>query len=155
MNRLFLSVSVALSATTCSFAQQITQPNLVLFIADDCSYYDLGCYGSVDSKTPNIDNFATQGVRFTQAYQAAPMSSPTRHNLYTGLWPVGSMLLQSQYFPLISTCLVKRGNYILKLFRNLSLIAKGKASRFACLLLPISHIPLGIKVMSHSSIRIN
>ena len=50
MNRLFLSVSVALSATTCSFAQQITQPNLVLFIADDCSYYDLGCYGSVDSK---------------------------------------------------------------------------------------------------------
>lgn len=90
MNRLFLSVSVALSATTCSFAQQITQPNLVLFIADDCSYYDLGCYGSVDSKTPNIDNFATQGVRFTQAYQAAPMSSPTRHNLYTGLWPVGS-----------------------------------------------------------------
>ena len=64
MNRLFLSVSVALSATTCSFAQQITQPNLVLFIADDCSYYDLGCYGSVDSKTPNIDNFATQGVRF-------------------------------------------------------------------------------------------
>jgi N-sulfoglucosamine sulfohydrolase len=72
MNRLFLSVSVALSATTCSFAQQITQPNLVLFIADDCSYYDLGCYGSVDSKTPNIDNFATQGVRFTQAYQAAP-----------------------------------------------------------------------------------
>ena len=59
MNRLFLSVSVALSATTCSFAQQITQPNLVLFIADDCSYYDLGCYGSVDSKTPNIDNFAT------------------------------------------------------------------------------------------------
>lgn len=66
MNRLFLSVSVALSATTCSFAQQITQPNLVLFIADDCSYYDLGCYGSVDSKTPNIDNFATQGVRFTK-----------------------------------------------------------------------------------------
>ena len=90
MSRLFLSVSVALSATTCSFAQQITQPNLVLFIADDCSYYDLGCYGSVDSKTPNIDNLATQGVRFTQAYQAAPMSSPTRHNLYTGLWPVGS-----------------------------------------------------------------
>ena len=87
MNRLFLSVSVALSATTCSFAQQITQPNLVLFIADDCSYYDLGCYGSVDSKTPNIDNFATQGVRFTQAYQAAPMSSPAIICIQVyGLW---------------------------------------------------------------------
>ena len=90
MNKLFLSASVVLSATTFSLAQQTIPPNLVLFIADDCSYYDLGCYGSVDSKTPNIDNFATQGVRFTQAYQAAPMSSPTRHNLYTGLWPVCS-----------------------------------------------------------------
>ena len=75
MNRLFLSVSVALSATTCSFAQQITQPNLVLFIADDCSYYDLGCYGSVDSKTPNIDNFATQGVRFTHPIGHAPAAA--------------------------------------------------------------------------------
>jgi uncharacterized sulfatase len=67
---------------------QKEKPNLVLFMADDCSYYDLACYGSVDSKTPNIDNFATQGIRFTNAYQAAPMCSPTRHNLYTGLWPV-------------------------------------------------------------------
>lgn len=90
MNKLILSASVALGATSFSFAQQTIQPNFVLFIADDCSYYDLGCYGSVDSKTPNIDNFATQGVRFTQAYQAVPMSSPTRHNLYTGLWPVRS-----------------------------------------------------------------
>lgn len=62
----------------------------MLFLADDCSFYDLGCYGSVDSKTPHIDNFATEGMRFTQAYQAVPMSSPTRHNLYTGLWPVRS-----------------------------------------------------------------
>lgn len=90
MNKLILSASVALGATTMSFAQQVAQPNFVLFIADDCSHYDLGCYGSVDSKTPNIDNFATQGLRFTQAYQAVPMSSPTRHNLYTGLWPVRS-----------------------------------------------------------------
>ncbi|MDR2917993.1 MAG: sulfatase [Tannerella sp.] len=64
------------------------KPNLVLFMADDCSYYDLGCYGSADSKTPHIDRFASDGMRFTKAYQAAPMSSPTRHNLYTGLWPV-------------------------------------------------------------------
>ena len=62
--------------------------NLVLFMADDCSYYDLSCYGSLDSKTPNINRFASEGMRFTKAYQAAPMSSPTRHNLYTGLWPV-------------------------------------------------------------------
>lgn len=64
------------------------KPNLVLFMADDCSYYDLGCFGSADSKTPNIDKFATQGISFTKGYQSAPMSSPTRHNLLTELWPV-------------------------------------------------------------------
>lgn len=64
------------------------KPNLVLFMADDCSYYDIGCYGSVDSKTPNIDAFSKQGIKFTKGYQAAPMCSPTRHNLLTGMWPV-------------------------------------------------------------------
>lgn len=76
-----------LTALTLS-AQTGRKPNLVLFMADDCSYYDLGCYGSADSKTPNIDKFAKEGVRFTKGYQAAPMCSPTRHNLFTGLWPV-------------------------------------------------------------------
>lgn len=70
------------------WAQKTEKPNLVLFLADDCSYFDLGCYGSIDAKTPNIDKFAEEGIRFTKGYQAAPMCSPTRHNLYTGLWPV-------------------------------------------------------------------
>ena len=75
--------------SVCSlFGQQTEKPNLVLFMSDDCSYYDIGCYGSADSKTPNIDNFASEGMLFTKAYQACPMSSPTRHNLMTGLWPV-------------------------------------------------------------------
>ncbi|MFV0592235.1 MAG: sulfatase [Draconibacterium sp.] len=79
---MLLSFSLSLNA------QKSDKPNLVLFMADDCSYYDLGCYGSIDSKTPNIDKFAQEGVRFTKAYQAAPMCSPTRHNLLTGVWPV-------------------------------------------------------------------
>ena len=86
----FIMSAAALGLASVSFAQSAEKPNFVLFIADDCSHYDLGCYGSPDSKTPNIDRFATQGVRFTQCYQAVPMSSPTRHNLYTGLWPVHS-----------------------------------------------------------------
>lgn len=69
---------------------QPEKPNFVLFLADDCSYYDIGAYGSKDAKTPNIDKFASEGMLFTKGYQAAPMSSPTRHNLYTGLWPVKS-----------------------------------------------------------------
>ena len=67
-------------------------------IADDCTYRDLGCYGGVNtihngplagtSITPNIDRLASQGVRYTNFFQAAPMSSPTRHCLMTGQYPV-------------------------------------------------------------------
>lgn len=61
--------------------------NFVLFIADDCTYSDLGCYGGLNSKTPNIDRLANEGMRFTRCFQSAPMCSPTRHNLYTGIYP--------------------------------------------------------------------
>lgn len=67
-------------------AQQ--KPNMVFILADDCSYWDLGTYGSKDAITPNIDRLAGEGMKFTKCYQAAPMCSPTRHNLYTGLYPV-------------------------------------------------------------------
>lgn len=66
------------------------RPNIVIMIADDCTYRDLGCYGSKNSKTPNIDRLAQEGVRFTNFFQAAPMSSPTRHCMMTGLYPVKS-----------------------------------------------------------------
>lgn len=64
------------------------KPNIVFILADDCTHWDLGCYGSTDSKTPNIDKLAMEGMLFTRCYQAAPMCSPTRHNIYTGLYPV-------------------------------------------------------------------
>ena len=63
-------------------------PNFVFILADDCTNWDIGCYGSVDSKTPTIDKLAAEGLKFTRCYQAAPMCSPTRHNIYTGLYPV-------------------------------------------------------------------
>ncbi len=65
------------------------KPNFVFVIADDCTYRDLGCYGG-QAHTPHIDRLASQGMRFTQCFQAAPMCSPTRHNIYTGLYPVKS-----------------------------------------------------------------
>jgi N-sulfoglucosamine sulfohydrolase len=64
-------------------------PNFVFIIADDCTYRDLGCYGG-QAETPNIDGLAREGMRFTHCFQAAPMCSPTRHNIYTGLYPVKS-----------------------------------------------------------------
>ncbi len=62
--------------------------NVVFILADDCTHWDIGCYGSIDSKTPNIDKLAQQGIQFNRCYQAAPMCSPTRQNIYTGLYPV-------------------------------------------------------------------
>ena len=64
-------------------------PNFLFIIADDCTHRDIGCYGG-QAMTPNIDQLAKEGMRFTQCFQAAPMCSPTRHNIYTGLYPVKS-----------------------------------------------------------------
>lgn len=65
------------------------QPNFVFIIADDMTFRDIGCYGG-QAHTPHIDHLATEGMKFTQCFQAAPMCSPTRHNIYTGLYPVKS-----------------------------------------------------------------
>jgi uncharacterized sulfatase len=67
-----------------------TNPNIVLIIADDCRYQDLGCYGSKDAVTPNIDRLADEGLKFDRFFQATAMSSPTRHCLLTGIYPVRS-----------------------------------------------------------------
>ncbi len=64
-------------------------PNVVFVIADDCTFRDIGCYGG-QAHTPNINKLAEQGMRFTRCFQAAPMCSPTRHNIYTGIYPVKS-----------------------------------------------------------------
>lgn len=58
--------------------------NIVLILADDLGYSDLGCYGCKDIKTPVLDRLATQGVRFTQFYSNGPECSPTRAALLTG-----------------------------------------------------------------------
>lgn len=64
-----------------------SRPNLLFIIADDCTYRDVACYGG-QAATPNIDRLASEGMRFTQSFQAAPMCSPTRHCIYTGMYPV-------------------------------------------------------------------
>lgn len=65
------------------------KPNFVFILADDCSYRDLELYGG-PAKTPNLIQLAAEGMKFERCYQAAPMCSPTRHALYTGLYPVRS-----------------------------------------------------------------
>lgn len=64
------------------------QPNIILIVADDLGWADLGCYGSSFYETPNLDQLARTGVRFTNGYASAPVCSPTRAALLTGKYPV-------------------------------------------------------------------
>jgi len=64
-----------------------TQPNVVFFLADDLGQRDLGCYGSTFYETPNLDRLARDGAKFTAAYAACPVCSPTRASILTGQWP--------------------------------------------------------------------
>ena len=61
--------------------------NFVFFLIDDLGWTDLSCYGSTFYETPNIDRLASQGMRFTDAYAACPVCSPTRGSIMTGKYP--------------------------------------------------------------------
>ena len=67
-------------------------PNIVLFLIDDLGWRDLGCQGSRYYQTPNIDALAQQGARFTNAYSACAVCSPTRAAVLTGKYPARLML---------------------------------------------------------------
>ena len=64
------------------------RPNFVFFLADDLGWRDLGCFGSSFYETPNVDRLAKRGMRFTDAYAACPVCSPTRASIMTGKHPV-------------------------------------------------------------------
>ena len=66
---------------------QASKPNFMFILADDCTYLDLEVYGG-QAKTPVLNQLASEGMIFDRCYEAAAMCSPTRHNLYTGLYPV-------------------------------------------------------------------
>src|SRR6187549_496499 len=69
-------------------AAQSRRPlNFIFILVDDWGWTDLGCYGSKSYDTPNIDRLATQGMRFTNAYAACPVCSPTRASVMTGKYP--------------------------------------------------------------------
>jgi arylsulfatase A-like enzyme len=78
-------LSAAGSATLATAAAQRKRPNIILMMADDMGFSDIGCYGS-EIATPNLDRLAKGGVRFTQFYNCA-RCCPTRASLLTGLYP--------------------------------------------------------------------
>lgn len=64
-----------------------SRPNIIFILADDLGWGDLSCYGRPDYRTPNLDLLASQGVRFTDAYSASAVCSPTRCGFITGRYP--------------------------------------------------------------------
>lgn len=77
----------AILAVACQSALADQKPNVILFIADDVSWNDYGCYGSTTARTPTIDALAAAGIRFDQAYLTASSCSPSRCSIVTGRYP--------------------------------------------------------------------
>lgn len=100
-----------------SFAQNPSaSPNFIIFIADDVSWDDLGCYGNKQIKTPNIDRLAAEGIRFTNMFLTASSSSPSRNSIITGRYPhnTGGAELHSEppdYMISFPEILKKKGYY--------------------------------------------
>lgn len=82
----FSVVIVAFWVTSCS-PQWSERPNIVVFMIDDLGYSDVGCYGSDYYETPHIDRLAGEGIKFTNAYSASMVCSPTRASFLTGKYP--------------------------------------------------------------------
>ena len=87
MPRLFLGLLLAALSCLLPLGAQETPPNIVILFADDLGINDLGCFGRKDQNTPNLDKLAADGARFTQAYAAASVCSPSRAGLLTGQSP--------------------------------------------------------------------
>ncbi len=77
----------ALSVATPGDAEEYRQPNIVFILADDLGWADLPAYGNRFNETPNLDRLARDGMRFTDAYAACPVCSPTRASLMSGQYP--------------------------------------------------------------------
>ena len=87
MPRLFLGLLLGALLALVPAGAQETPPNFVILFADDLGINDLGCFGRKDQNTPNLDKLAAEGARFTQAYAAASVCSPSRAALMTGQSP--------------------------------------------------------------------
>lgn len=90
MKKSFIAISLLapLAAQTAFAAKKAKvdtkRPNVIIILADDLGYGDLGCYGAKNVKTPNVDRLAQQGIRFTDTHAVAATSTPSRYSILTG-----------------------------------------------------------------------
>ncbi len=83
-----LTIIMALLGCAVVMVEAADKPNVLIIMADDCTYNDLPLYGGKNAKTPNIDRLASQGLTFNRAYVAEAMCQPCRSELFTGLYPM-------------------------------------------------------------------
>lgn len=89
MKTLLTAAGLSLLALNASAAKK---PNIVFIISDDHSTPFLGCYGTTDIKTPNLDKFASEGMAFDRAYVTSPQSAPSRSSFFSGRSPVSTTM---------------------------------------------------------------
>src|SRR5512141_3075860 len=82
-----LEFLAALAGGSLPAASSAKRPNIILLLLDDLGWKDFGCYGNTFHETPNIDRLAAESMRFTNAYAACPVCSPTRASIMSGKYP--------------------------------------------------------------------
>ena len=82
-----LTVICFVFALNTSFGKNLSKPNVIIIYADDLGFGDISCNGSKTIHTPNIDNLASRGIRFTNLHSAAATCTPSRYSLLTGEYP--------------------------------------------------------------------
>jgi arylsulfatase A-like enzyme len=85
-NLIILAAAQAAFLPRCGLSAETEKPNILIILADDMGYGDVGAYGCKDIPTPHIDSIAANGVRFTQGYVTAPQCGPSRAALLTGVY---------------------------------------------------------------------
>ena len=86
-NFFYVVIFINIFLISCQKSRKIVPPNVLIIIADDLGWSQIGCYGSTFYETPNIDKLAKSGIRFSNAYSAASICSPTRAAIMTGKYP--------------------------------------------------------------------
>src|SRR5210317_2098292 len=119
MNKI-TSILILLLLFSCSKQEN---PNIIFILADDMGYGDLSCYNP-ESKiiTPNIDNLAEEGMRFTNAHAPAAWCTPSRYGLLTGKYPARTDIRQAGL-----KCLIEPGEI------NLASLLKSNGYQTACI----------------------